>query len=301
MTKKQKKRNKSEVVQHHLRRALVPHKGNQYRPHLVRLHGLTAVIVIAMILQVTYGFVTAGHLQVLGRQSHVDVTELLAETNAARTSASLSELKVNESLNKAAALKANDMLANNYWAHDSPSGVTPWKWLGDAGYRYDIAGENLAKNYPTASATVNAWMGSPSHRDNILSNDYKDVGFAVVDGTLEGRETTLVVAYYGVPAGTTAVEGEQTAPLAYAAPVSNSVGNPLTYFGSALQSMTPASLGGLALLTLVGAVAVGAHHYRNKLPKAWRKSWKVHHGLYTFGGVMVIAVIMILATGGGQI
>jgi len=299
VTKKQKKRTKSETIQHHLRRALVPHKGNQYRPHLVRLHGLTAVIVIAMIFQVTYGFLTAGHLEVLGRQSHVDTAELLAQTNAARTKASLPELTANETLNKAATLKAQDMLVNNYWAHDSPSGVTPWKWLGDAGYRYDVAGENLAKNYPTATATVDAWMGSPSHRDNILNQNYKDVGFAVVEGTLEGRDTTLVVAYYGTPVGG-AVQGE-AAPVSYAPPITNGVGNPLTYFGSALQSMTPASLGGLALLTLVGAVAVGAHHYRSKLPKAWKKSWKVHHGLYTFGGVVLIAVVMILATGGGQI
>ena len=61
---------------------------------------------------------------------------------------------MNPKLNEAAQLKAQDMFRYNYWAHTSPRGVEPWKWLGDVGYTYSIAGENLAKNYPTAVATV---------------------------------------------------------------------------------------------------------------------------------------------------
>jgi len=117
---------------------------------------------------------------------------------------------------------------------------------------------------------------------------------------LDGRSTTLVVAYYGAPASV-AVQGSETDKVVYAAPVSDGVGNPLTYFGSALQSLSPATLGALALFAIVGFVAVAAHHYRKKLPASWRKTWRLHHGMYTLIGVIGLGVIVVLATGGGQI
>ena len=300
---KQRKKTLQSNLRTHLKHTLVPHKGNHYRPHLVRLHGITAVLVLAVVMQFAYGFITSGRLEVLGRVSHISASELLTDTNAERQDAALPELKVNEELSKAAFLKAQDMFANNYWAHTSPSGVTPWKWLGDSGYNYDVAGENLAKNYPTAQATVAAWMNSETHRANILNNKYQDIGFAVVDGMLDGRDATLVVPYYGSPAASaSAVKGsEDTQKVVYAAPVEQGVGNPLTYFGTALQSMSPATLGALALLSIVAAVAIAAHHYRNKLPMKLRRSWKLHHGMYTLVGTIGLSLVIILATGGGQI
>ena len=296
-----RKKNKNALAIHkHLKHALVPHKGNHYRPHLVRLHGLTAILILALVLQFAYGFMNSGRLEVLGRVSNVSVDGLLAETNSERVSSGLTALEVNNELNQAAYLKAQDMFAGNYWAHTSPTGTSPWYWLGQVGYNYNVAGENLAKNYPTADATVSAWMASESHRANILNGKYQDIGFAVVSGMLDGRDTTLVVAYYGADAAT-AVEGDSdTQPVAFAAPVGDST-NPLTYFGTAIQSLSPATLGALAMLAIAAVVALGAHHYRNKLPKAWRQSWRVHHGMYTFVGIAGLAVLMILATGGGQI
>jgi uncharacterized protein YkwD len=289
-------------VRTHLKHVLVPHKGNHFRPHLVRLHGITVVLVLAVFMQLAYGFVSSGRMEVLGRVSSISASDLLGDTNKARAQSSLPALKVNTVLSSAAFSKAKDMFTNNYWAHVSPSGVTPWKWLGDAGYNYDVAGENLAKNYPTAQATIDAWMASPTHRANMLNSTYRDIGFAVVDGTLDGRPTTLVVAYYGTPAAA-AVEGAKDAKPAvvYAAPVEQGIGNPLTYFGTALQSLTPATLGTLGLLAIVGAVAVAAHQYRNKLPVAWRRSWKSHHGMYILAGTVGLALVIIFATGGGSI
>jgi hypothetical protein len=300
VTKKQTRKKQSAVGLHRqVRHALVPHKDNHYRPHLVRLHGLTAVLVLALLMQLVYGFISSGRIEVLGRVSDISVSELLTDTNEARANASMPGLKINDRLNQAAFLKAQDMFTHNYWAHVSPSGVTPWQWLAETGYNYDVAGENLAKNYPSARATVDAWMNSESHRANILNERYQEIGFAVVDGLLEGRDTTLVVAFYGTPASA-AVEGAGNR-ATYAAPVNENGLNPLAFFGTALQSLSPATLGALALLTVVGAVALAAHHYRHKLPVAWRRSWKRHHGLYTLISVIGFGLVMIVATGGGQI
>ncbi|MEO6110166.1 MAG: CAP domain-containing protein [Candidatus Saccharimonadales bacterium] len=302
MTKTKNKKTSGSTLRRHIRHTFVPHKGNHYRPHLLRLHGITVVIALALVMQLVYGYATAGRLEVLGRVSNISASDLLKDTNAARKDASLPGLKMNDTLSQAAFMKAKDMIANNYWAHTSPSGITPWKWLADVGYNYDVAGENLAKNYPTADATFEAWMASASHRANILNGKYQDVGFAVVDGMLDGRDTSLVVAYYGAPVTTAAgVQGTEDSKIVYAPAINNGVGNPLTYFGSALQSLSPATLGGLALLGLVGLVAIIAHQYRRKLPVAWRRSWKLHHGMYTLVGVIGLGLVIVLATGGGQI
>ncbi len=284
-------------MKHHVRRLLVPHKANSYRPHLVRLHGIVAVLSFLVVVQIVYGLVSTGHLAILGRVTTVDPTQLLAETNNVRVKSGLPPLTVNPDLNQAAALKAQDMFTNDYWSHNSPTGVSPWKWLSDVGYSYSVAGENLAKNYPNAAATVDAWMDSESHRQNILNEKYTEVGFAVTEGVLGEQDTTLVVAYYGSPQDVAVVAGSEL----NIAPVSGGVGNIFGYFGSAIQSLTPATLIAIIALALVAVVAAVAHHFRHKLPKNWRKTWKAHHGMFTFVGAVSLVVLMIFATGGGQI
>ena len=76
---------------------------------------------------------------------------------------------------------------------------------------------------------------------------------------------------------------------------------PFEYFGSAIQSLSPVTVIVLILFAVVAAVGVAAHHYRKKLPKSWRQSWKAHHGMYTFIGMISLGVLVILATGGGTI
>lgn len=288
-------------VKHHAKKVLVPHKANQYRPHLIRAQGIIAVLVVALLAQVFYGFITTGHLSVLSRTSNITTAGLLGDTNKQRAAEGLSDLKLNDELSKAAFLKAQDMLANDYWAHVSPTGVQPWKWFADAGYNYSYAGENLAKNYPTAKATVTAWMNSPTHRANILNANYVDVGFAVVEGDLKGQDTILVVALYGAPVTAATVQATTPDPIFTTSEVAGQAVAPIEYFGAALLSLSPVTIAILGLLAIVALVGVAAHHYRHKLPKAWKKSWRMHHGMFTFVGMILLGVLIIIATGGGQI
>ncbi len=288
-------------VKYHAKKALVPHKVNNYRPHLIRLPGLAAVLVIALLAQLVYSYSTTGNFSVLSKLSNINTTELLADTNAERREAGLSELALNDKLSQAAFYKAQDMIANNYWAHTSPTGVEPWKWFADAGYNYSYAGENLAKNYPTSGATVEAWMNSQTHRENILNGHYVDVGFAVVNGTLEGENTTLIVALYGSPVTVSAVASAEQPEAFSAAPTGRGEPRPMEYFANTLLSLSPVTIAILGLLAIVAIVGVAAHHYRHKLPKAWKQSWRKHHGMYTFVGVLALGVLIIISTGGGQL
>ena len=290
-------------VRSHAKHVLVPHKANEYRPHLIRVHGIIAVLVIALLAQVVYGFTTTGRLSVLAKESNIQTTELLALTNTEREKAGIGDLQINALLSDAAFLKAQNMFAEQYWAHVSPSGTEPWKWFGDVGYNYSYAGENLAKNYPTSDATVTAWMNSATHRENLLKKEYVDVGFAVVSGELNGEKTTLVVALYGAPAVAVAATATQQTPQPTfsASKVATETQNPLAYFGTTLEALSPVTIGVLGLLAVVAIVGVLAHHHRAKLPKALKKSWRMHHGMYTFLGMITLGVLIIVATGGGSI
>lgn len=269
---------------------VVPHKANEFRPHLVRWYGIVAMIVIACIAvgssQVTQG-------SILGVEANITATDLLNDTNNERAKQGESALRYDEQLSSAAFLKAQDMFKKQYWAHTAPDGTTPWQWFGEAGYNYSYAGENLAKNFTTTRATVAAWMASAHHRENILNKNYTDVGFAVMDGKLDGKPTTLIVALYGAPAS--AVAG---ATSTVSAPGDMSV---MARIGIALQTMSPAALGSLVLLMVGALVALVAHGYRKRLPVAVQRSWKYHHGLYKSVGLASFAVILVALYSGGQI
>ncbi len=191
-------------IRHHLKHWLVPHRKNDHRPHLIRKHGLAAVAAVIVLIQATAFFVTpaSAHGNVLAYATDVNASTLFTLTNQQRAANGLAPLRLDSRLNTSASLKAGDMFANNYWAHVSPSGVQPWYWFGQAGYSYNYAGENLAKDFDTSAGVMDGWMNSPGHRANILNANYTDVGFAVENGVLVGGQTTLVVAHYGSPGGT---------------------------------------------------------------------------------------------------
>jgi hypothetical protein len=296
-TNNSKKQVKSVVghVKHGVKMAVVPHKKNGYRPHFVRIYGLGILVLAVLGMQLGYNGMKTG--DVLGVESNITVTKLFNQTNDARRDAGLKPLNLNEKLNRAAFLKANDMLTDQYWSHTSPSGVEPWKWFADVGYNYDEAGENLAKGFSTAEAVNTAWLDSPEHKANIVNSRYEDVGFSVVSGQLMGKPTTLVVALYAEPADKS-VAGEMSGSGASEIKQTDL----LTRFAVALRSITPAMAVGLALITIGVVVSTFAHAYRHKLAKSFRQTWyRHHHGLLKALGLTAFAVTLIFFYSGGQI
>ncbi len=192
----------------------VPHHTNNHRSKALHINTLLVYVLAFAIFNYGLGFVHRQMPDVLGYATDIHVQQLLDGTNAQRAAAGLSPLTLNSELSVAAANKAQDMFAKDYWAHNSPAGQTPWDFISGAGYRYVLAGENLAKNFSTSQAVVDAWMASPSHRANIVKPNYKDIGFAVVNGKLNGEDTTLVVQMFG-----TSVDSLAEAPAPTKAPV----------------------------------------------------------------------------------
>ena len=121
-------------------------------------------------------------------------------TNQARASEGQAPLSRNALLDEAARLKAEDMARNGYFAHWSPTGVSPWHWFNEAGYTYAHAGENLAVHFTDSGEVVEAWLNSPTHRANILNGNYSEIGIGTAEGRYEGYDTVFVVQMFGTPA-----------------------------------------------------------------------------------------------------
>lgn len=129
----------------------------------------------------------------------INVADLHSLANQEREKVGLALLSLSNQLSEAAQNKANHMIANDYWDHYAPDGTTPWSFIEDSGYDYKTAGENLAEGFSYSSDVVAGWMNSPTHKANVLKDSYVDVGYAVLNGTILGEKTTLVVAMYGTP------------------------------------------------------------------------------------------------------
>jgi len=153
------------------------------------LRKINLIIIIALFLALSVGPSTAFGLFSGGA--------VISLTNTQRAQNGLGALSTNQALTNAATAKANDMFAKGYFAHNSPDGKTPWDFIHEAGYNYVYAGENLAIGYADASELMSAWMNSTSHRDNIVSPNFQDIGVAVVAGQFNGVDTIIVAQEFG--------------------------------------------------------------------------------------------------------
>ena len=192
-----------------LKLIFVPGQANNFRPKFLTSRVLLYCLLVLFILKIiTVPFLIYFPKSALfGDISKIALIKML---NHDRKEAGLGPLKENTVLNNAAVLKAQDMLAKDYFSHQSPEGITPWHWFKIAGYNYKVAGENLAIGFLDSGEVNQAWLDSPSHKANLLNSNYKDVGIAVLTGDFQGNETTVVVQLFGTPQQTIAGPKVQT-------------------------------------------------------------------------------------------
>jgi uncharacterized protein YkwD len=128
---------------------------------------------------------------------------ILALINGERGLTKVGLLQLDEKLSDVARKHSEDMAARNYFKSTKPDGKGPRARLQAAGYACDSRmGENifLSRLYSgvetrgkrtvydwnsledIATGTVQAWMNSDDHRDNILHIDYDRTGIGVAIG-----------------------------------------------------------------------------------------------------------------------
>lgn len=129
--------------------------------------------------------------------------QVIALTNEDRAALGLEPVQADAQLMQAAMDKARDMFEKGYWDHYGPNGETPWQFIRAEGIQYTVAGENLGKGFSDVNKLNQAWLNSPAHRANIVKPEFNEIGVAVMDGTLEGKEVTLVVQMFVKEKGST--------------------------------------------------------------------------------------------------
>jgi uncharacterized protein YkwD len=116
-------------------------------------------------------------------------TTMLCLVNAQRAANGRRPLRRNRKLARSARRHSRDMVANRYFAHDSPAGATLRDRVARTGWmrsrRPWAIGENLAWGTSTLAppaAIMATWMASPGHRRNLLDPRFRVIGIGIAQG-----------------------------------------------------------------------------------------------------------------------
>jgi len=134
----------------------------------------------------------------LAHSTSVDFELTYERTNQVREEFKKTTLTLDPILTRVAQEKAEDILVRDYFSHQDPGGKLIWGKVASAGYDYLYVGENLAKGFSNMDELVAAWLSSPTHRDNLLSEKYQDLGIGISEGKYQGSDTLIVVELFGV-------------------------------------------------------------------------------------------------------
>lgn len=118
---------------------------------------------------------------------------MLELVNAARAESALPALVSEPRLADAACRHARDLARGGPLTHRGSEGSDVGDRLRRSGYDFAMGAENLAAGVATPDETVWLWLGSPGHRRNILTAEFREAGIARVSGA-GGEIWVLVLA-----------------------------------------------------------------------------------------------------------
>ncbi|MFA9465559.1 MAG: CAP domain-containing protein [Velocimicrobium sp.] len=103
--------------------------------------------------------------------------QVLQLVNQERAKAGLGELSTNDTLQKAANKRAEEIVTS--FSHTRPNGQSCFTVLDEYNISYLAAGENIAYGQKSPSEVMDGWMNSSGHRANILGSQFGKVGIGV--------------------------------------------------------------------------------------------------------------------------
>lgn len=204
----------------------IPNSRNNYHPHAISHRMLGLLSILVMTVKIVAISVVAITPSAPAQASAITTATVIQLANSARQEAGLDGLKPNGLLAQAAQHKADDMLAKQYFSHNTPSGETPWTFIKAVGYSYITAGENLAIDFTEAESIQSAWMNSPGHRANIMNKSFQEIGIGIAKGMYNGHQTTIVVQMFGTPIAQHVEMPTEPTPVAQPAATAPAAENP---------------------------------------------------------------------------
>ena len=106
-----------------------------------------------------------------------DEKKLLQLHNRERLKRKIPRLRRRGALSKTAQSYAQTMDENDHFSHTGPDGSTFSERIKKETKGLKAMGENLAFGQQSPKAVHKAWMRSPGHKKNILSRNFRYVGF----------------------------------------------------------------------------------------------------------------------------
>ncbi|MEU4239261.1 CAP domain-containing protein [Actinoplanes sp. NPDC026619] len=110
------------------------------------------------------------------------MSEVVTKTNQQRRANGCAPLAVDRELTIASIRQSLYMAKTRQFTHVWADGTTFIARSHAAGYQQP-SGENIAWGYRTADEVIDAWMDSPSHRENILNCGAHSIGTGVAYGS----------------------------------------------------------------------------------------------------------------------
>ena len=266
----------------------VPHHKNNHKPKILHTNSLLSLLGVLIMAQSVIGMFSVLRPRIIGLATNIDPDKIIILTNNQRLQNDQDPLTTNNKLNQAALAKATDMFANNYWSHTSPDGTEPWYFISQADYQYKHAGENLARDFENSTEVVSAWMASPSHNKNILDSRFQNIGVAVVNGIINGKETTLVVQMFGTESSQEQASILGSADFVAKAYASQDISSSLS---TTMSSFTLSKVISLSFIILL-LITLGLDWFfvwQKKLVRISGKSW-AH--ITFFIAILVVAIII---------
>lgn len=135
-----------------------------------------------------------GHLE-------LTVKNIVWYTNHYRAEHNLPPLGENWRLDNSASMKISDMIKRQYFEHARPGTDQGFEiFIDNQNYEFIKVGENLAMgDFQTSKEVVDAWMASPSHKKNILDDQYINIGVSIQSGIMHGKNVVFIVQHFGKP------------------------------------------------------------------------------------------------------
>ncbi len=136
-------------------------------------------------------------------------SDLYREVNALRRRAGLRPLRASSALSRAAVHHSLMMGTKGFFSHTSLNGASFRErverfYRRPPGWQFYVVGENLLRGGPNvpAATVLRRWLESPGHRQIVLGNHWRDVGFGVVrvhnaPGVYAGETVAIVTADFG--------------------------------------------------------------------------------------------------------
>ena len=110
----------------------------------------------------------------------LDVNIAVEDLNSYRAAQGLGPVRLNDKLNAASQVHAEDMAKIGDATHSGSDGSSHADRVQRQGYYFSLAGENVASGQKSWPKVFKAWQDSPGHNENLLQDEATEFGVALV-------------------------------------------------------------------------------------------------------------------------